>query len=430
MCLFYTQLQTPIPKMAKTLITHIKTLAGILPPTTLFLKGNALNEVAQIDDAWLLIDGGRIANFGKMSELNEIQISDAEQLNVSGSMVFPAFVDSHTHLVFAGTRQSEFEMRLAGMTYEQIAQQGGGILNSAKTLAKTSVDELVAQALPRLKDVIAMGTGAVEIKSGYGLNPDGELKMLRAIAALNKQTDATIAATFLALHAIPEAYKGNSDKYVDLMINEVLPTVAEEKLAQFVDVFCEKGYFSVAQTERMLQAAAAYGLVPKIHVNQFNAFGGVAAGVANHALSVDHLEVMQDSDFEALKQSNTIATLLPLCSLFLQIPYAPAKELIANEIAIALATDFNPGSAPCGSMQLVQALACSQLKLTPNQAFNASTINGAAALGLAEQLGSITIGKKANIIISKPIPTLSYMAYNFGHNHVKQMVLNGKLQLL
>jgi imidazolonepropionase len=414
--------------MPALLFKNIKQLAGIQPQATKVLRGKALNVVISLENAWLLAVDGRIHSFGSMAHLPESVPAQAEIVDCTGRMVLPAFVDSHTHLVFAGTREDEFAMRLAGMSYEEIAKRGGGIINSAKKLQLASEDELLVQANRRLKEVIAMGTGAIEIKSGYGLNPHAELKMLRVIKRLAATSEATIKATFLGLHAIPPEFAGRADAYVDAMINEVLPIIAAEGLAEYADVFCESGYFNLAQTERFLVAADKFGLKPKIHVNQFNAFGGVALAVNHGAISVDHLEVMKDEDFNTLQNCNTIATLLPICSLMISIPYAPARKMVNENIAIALATDFNPGSSPSGNMQLAQSLAYVQMKLTPNEAFNAATINGAAALQLSTELGSITEGKRANLIVTKPIPSLGYMAYNVGHNQVDFVYLNGIIQ--
>lgn len=412
--------------MKQTLLTNIKQLAGILPMSTPMLRGTDMQQVNTINNAWLLIEDERIADFGEMESVPQVS-GDTSVLDLEGRLVLPAFVDSHTHLVFAGTREDEFEMRLKGMSYEEIAAQGGGILNSAKKLHDASEDELFASAKARLNDLIRMGTGALEIKSGYGLSLESELKMLRVIQRLKKETNVCIKASFLGLHALPPEYKKTPDAYVDLMINEALPIIAEENLADYVDVFCEKGYFSIQQTERMMEAASKYGLKPKIHVNQFNAFGGVAASVKHNAVSVDHLEVMADQDYEALAASDTIATLLPLCSMFISIPYGPGKKLIEKNIPVALATDYNPGSAPSGNMQLAQSLACINMKLTPHEAFNAATINGAAALELQDQLGSITKRKLANLLITKELPSLGYMSYNFGHNHIEKVLLKGRL---
>jgi len=414
--------------MPALLFKNIKQLAGIQPQATKVLRGKALDVVISLENAWLLAVDGVIHSFGSMAHFPESLPAQAEIVDCTGRMVLPAFVDSHTHLVFAGTREDEFAMRLAGMSYEEIAKRGGGIINSAKKLQLASEDELFEQASRRLKEVIAMGTGAIEIKSGYGLNPQAELKMLRVIKRLAATSEATIKATFLGLHAIPPEFAGRSDAFVDAMIDEVLPIIAAEGLAEYADVFCEPGYFNLAQTERFLVAADKFGLKPKIHVNQFNAFGGVALAVNHGAISVDHLEVMKDEDFNALQNCNTIATLLPICSLMISIPYAPARKMVDSNIAIALATDFNPGSSPSGNMQLAQSLACVQMKLSPNEAFNAATINGAAALQLSTELGSITEGKRANLIVTKPIPSLGYVAYNVGHNQVGFVYLNGIIQ--
>jgi imidazolonepropionase len=416
-----------LANMKQTLLINIKQLAGILPEATLVLKGADMKHVNTLDHAWLRIVNERIADFGEMKNVPQ-RDEDTHVIDVNGGMVIPAFADSHSHLVFAGTREDEFEMRLSGMSYEEIAAQGGGIINSAEKLTQATEDELLKAARYRLNELVSMGTGALEIKSGYGLTVENELKMLRVVRRLKEDTDVSIKATFLGLHAIPPAYSNKPDAYVDLMIEQALPVIAREQLADYVDVFCEKGYFSIEQTDRFLKAASQYGLKPKIHVNQFNAFGGIAMSVKNRAVSVDHLEIMHDADFEALAGSETIATLLPLCSLFIAIPYAPARALVDKNIAVALASDYNPGSAPSGNMQLVQSLACLQMKLTAMEAFNAATINGAAAMELAHELGSITHGKLANLLITKQLPSLGFMAYNFGHNHIEKVLLKGQVQ--
>jgi len=343
-------------------------------------------------------------------------------------MLIPAFVDSHTHLVFAGTREDEFVMRLNGASYEEIAAAGGGILNSAQKLQSASENDLYENAKARLDDVISMGTGAIEIKSGYGLSTESELKMLRVIRRLKQNSKATIKATFLGAHAVPTAFKGKPDAYLDYLLEETLPKVAAENVADYVDIFCETGYFNASHTDQLISAALKLGLKAKIHVNQFTSIGGIQTAVKHNIVSVDHLEIMNEADFSSLENTQTIATLLPLCSFFINIPYAPAREMINRNIAIALASDYNPGSTPSGNMQLVQSAACVHMKLTPAEAFNASTINAAAAVNESKNLGSITKGKKANLLLTKPIPSLGFMAYNFGHNHIEKVFLAGEEQ--
>ena len=410
--------------MRNILIKNIKGLAGILEDNTNALRGEELAKLQVIENAYLAIEGGRIADYGKMDDLagisnwTEVEIIDAE-----GKFVLPAFCDSHTHLVFAATRESEFVDRINGLTYEEIGKKGGGILNSARRLADMSEEDLVAAALQRLELVKSFGTGAIEIKSGYGLSVEAELKMLRVIERLKEISDLTIKATFLGAHAFPLEYKNNQDGYVDLIINEMIPKIAAEKLADYIDVFCERNYFSPEQLDKILAAGVAAGLKPKIHVNQFSILGGVEIGINHGAVSVDHLEELDENDIIALDKSNTIATALPSCSFFLNIPYSPVRKMLNNNLAIALASDYNPGSTPSGNMQFVNSLACIQMKLTPIEAINATTINGAYAMELQNDFGSITLGKKANIIITKEIPSLDYIPYSFGENKVEQVLL-------
>jgi imidazolonepropionase len=342
-------------------------------------------------------------------------------------MILPTWVDSHTHIVFAGNRESEFADKIKGLTYEEIAQKGGGILNSAKKLLETPEMDLFEQSRDRLEEVIEVGTGAIEIKSGYGLNTEAEIKILRVIKRLKDNYPIEIKATFLGAHTFPLEFSDNRDGYIDLIINEMLPLIDKEKLAEFVDVFCEKGYFSIKQTERILNAANQFGLIPKIHVNQFNSIGGIEVGVKNKALSVDHLEIMTYEDLNILKDSDTIPVALPSCSFFLGIPYTPVRQLIDSGLPVALASDYNPGSSPSGNMNFVVALACIKMKMTPEEAINAATINGAYALNLSDKLGSITKGKLANFYITKYIPSYGFIPYSFGSNLVKSVYLKGKL---
>lgn len=405
------------------LIKNIKTLIQTYQQSVDRLCGKEMNNMPSIDDAFVYIENDKIKSFGKMDDLN-LQANDT--IDASNKMVLPAFCDSHTHLVFAGSREQEFVDRINGLTYEQIAAKGGGILNSAKKLGTTSEEELLEQSLKRCNEIISQGTGAVEIKSGYGLSVESEIKILRVIKKLKNLTPLTIKATFLGAHAIPKLYKENREGYIDLIINEMLPIIANENLADFIDVFCETNYFTVSEMERIIEAGSKYNLQAKLHVNQFNSIGGIAAAVKHNALSVDHLEVITDEDIEALQSSNTISTLLPSCSFFIKIPYAPARKLIDKGLAIALASDYNPGSTPSGNMQLVISLACIKQNILPNEAVNAATLNGAYALGLSNKLGTITKGKHANLIITKPISSLAYVPYAFGSNLVDKMILNGK----
>ncbi len=408
----------------KLILTNIKELIQVRETSVSKVSGAEMSQLPTLKNAWLLIKDDRIADFGSMPNIPKLEAF--KTIDCSGKMVFPAWCDSHSHLVYAGNREQEFVDRINGLSYQEIAERGGGILNSAKTLQQTSEDDLYDQSAERLKEVMRMGTGAIEIKSGYGLTTEAELKMLRVAKELDRDFPITIKTTFLGAHAVPSEYKDNKKGYLDLIINEMLPKIAAEKLASYVDIFCETGYFSVADTERLLKAAKPYGLIPKIHVNQFNAIGGIAAGVKNGALSVDHLEVLTDDDINALQGSKTMPVALPSCSYFLSIPYTPGRQLIDAGLPLALATDYNPGSTPSGNMNFVVATACIKMKLTPEEAINAATINGAYAMGLSDTHGSITKGKKANFIITKPIPSYGYLPYAFGSNLIDSVYLNGK----
>ena len=359
-----------------------------------------------------------------MEDLQEIQAD--QTFDLTGKIVLPSWCDSHTHLVYAGNREQEFVDRINGLTYEEIANRGGGILNSAKTLNETSEEELYKQSAARLEEVIKLGTGAIEIKSGYGLTKEGELKMLRVIKKLKEHYNLPVKATFLGAHALPSEYKNRKEEYLDMVIAEILPAVAKESLAEYIDIFCEKGYFDLEDTNRLLTAGKKYGLQPKIHVNQFNAIGGVQAGIDHNALSVDHLEIMNPEDIKSLKATSTMPVALPGCSLFLGIPYTPAREILEAGLPLALATDFNPGSSPSGNMNLVVSLACIKMKMTPEEAINAATINAAYAMGLSKTHGSISRGKKANFIVTKKIPSYAYLPYAFGSNAIEDVYLNGK----
>ncbi|MGA9591067.1 MAG: imidazolonepropionase [Salegentibacter sp.] len=408
----------------KLLFTNIQELLQVRENPVKKVSGAEMKELPTLKNAWLLVENDEIRDFGNMDKLPEINA--AEVIDVSGKIILPSWCDSHTHIVYAGNREQEFVDRINGLSYEEIANRGGGILNSAKTLQETSEEELYRQSAARLEEVISLGTGAVEIKSGYGLTEEAELKMLRVIKKLKENYDLPIKATFLGAHALPKEYKEKPSAYLDLVIGEILPKVAEEKLAEYIDIFCEKGYFSVEDTNRLLSAAKKYGLRPKIHVNQFHAIGGIQAAVNHNALSVDHLEVMNPEDIESLKGSETMPVAVPSCSLFLSIPYTPARELLNAGLPLALATDFNPGSTPSGNMNLVVSLACIKMKMTPEEAINAATINGAYAMDLSETHGSISKGKKANFIISKNIPSYAFLPYAFGTNSIETVYLNGK----
>lgn len=405
------------------LLININTLHGILDSSIKVLKGKELSVVNQLNNAWLLFENDKIAAFGLMNKLPKIE--DVEIIDLQGKSILPAFIDSHTHLIYAANREQEFEDRLNGLTYQEVAERGGGILNSVRTLRKMSEDQLFEDASKRLKNLIQWGTGAIEIKSGYGLDLENELKILRVIKRLKSSFNIPIKATLLAAHAFPEEFKNNQEGYIELIVNEIIPAVANEKLANYIDVFCEEGYFSADQTDSILKAGNQYGLLAKIHVNQFNAIGGIEVAVKNDALSVDHLEVMTEEDMALLANSTCIATALPGCSFFIGIPYTPLKTLIDNNIAVNIASDYNPGSTPTGNMQLMMSLACIQQKLTPNQAFNACTINAAAALQIQDEMGSITVGKKANLIITEAA-NLAYFPYAYGENKVHQMIINGE----
>lgn len=408
----------------QTLFKNIKQLVQVREQHIKYVSGKEMKNLPIIENAFLLVENERIASFGKME--NCPKISGAKEIDVTGKIIMPTYCDSHTHLVYAGNREGEFVDKINGLSYEEIAKRGGGILNSAKKLAETSEQDLYLQSKARLEEIIGQGTGAVEIKSGYGLSFESELKMLRVIKRLKENYDIEIKATFLGAHAIPSKFKNDKEGYLKMLINDLMPIVAKENLAEFVDIFCEKGYFSVKDTEMILKAGKKYGLIPKIHVNQFNAIGGVKVGVKNNALSVDHLEIIEDGDVEVLKNSETMPVALPACSFFLGIPYTPARKLINEGLPLALASDFNPGSTPTGNMNFVVATSCIKMKLTPEEAINAATINGAYAMGLEKEFGSITVGKFANLIISKAINSYSSIPYSFGTNKVEAVYLKGK----
>lgn len=408
-----------------TLIINIKELLQVREIAVAKVSGAAMAILPTIKNAYLIIKDNLIADFGSMDNLPNIKA--AQTIDVTGKMIVPSWCDSHTHIVYAGNREQEFVDRINGMSYEEIANRGGGILNSAKNLNDATEEEIYNQSKVRLEEVMRLGTGAVEIKSGYGLTIDGELKMLRVIKQLAQNYPISIKATFLGAHAIPLAYKEDRKGYIDILINNMLPEISKNNLAQFIDVFCETGYFTVEETEEIMNAGIHFGLKPKIHVNQFNSIGGIQAGIKYNALSVDHLEVMTAEDIEALKNTETMPVALPSCSYFLSIPYTPARALIAAGLPLALATDYNPGSTPSGNMNFVVATACIKMKMTPEEAINAATINGAYAMGISDTHGSITVGKKANFIITKPIPSYYQLPYAFGSNLIESIFLEGKI---
>jgi imidazolonepropionase len=424
-----------------TLITNIQQLFGVREETIL-LRGAALANLPSIENAFVLIEDGIIAEYGAMYEL-ELKVPELPKaiVDAAGQFVLPSWCDSHTHLVFAKSREEEFIDKINGMSYADIAAKGGGILNSADKLNNTSEEALFLHAWKRLEEVSQLGTGAIEIKSGYGLSVEGELKMLRVIKKLKAQSDLSIKATFLGAHTYPQAYKENHQGYIDLIINEMLPVIAHEKLADYIDVFCETGFFSPEEMETICKAGMYYGLKPKLHVNQLNSIGGIEAAIRLNAVSVDHLETMTDKDVALLSNNlgeppfrgdppglpALIGTLLPTAAFFLRMNYQPARKLIDNNCAIALASDYNPGSSPSGNMNFVMALSCIQMKMLPEEAINAATINGAYAMELQNEVGSITIGKKANLIFTKPIPSLAYLPYSFGNNLIDKVMINGQI---
>ena len=410
----------------KVVIKNIAELVQVEDHIQEKVSGSSMKKLGTIKDAFLCMEDGIITDFGSMENWQGIDNwNNTEVIDADGGMVFPSWVDSHSHLVFAGTREGEFVDRINGMSYEEIANRGGGILNSAKKLSQTNEDELYEQAAIRLKELIKMGTGAIEIKSGYGLNTESELKMLRVVKRLKNTFPITIKSTFLGAHALPVQFKNNKKDYLKLIKEEMLPKIAKEGLADYIDVFCEKGYFSVEDMERIVNAGKHYDLIPKVHVNQFNIIGGVPSAVKLGALSVDHLEVVDQEDIDALKNSATMPTLLPSCSFFLNIPYAPARKMMNEGLPVCLASDYNPGSTPSGNMNLVLSLACIQMKMNPEEAINAATINGAYAMGISKSEGSIAKGKKGNVFITKQIPSYAFLPYNFGHNTIKKVFING-----
>ena len=409
------------------LITEIKCLAGTHPPEVKLLRGQDMSVLPVLNNAWLLLEQGRVKDFGEMASIPADMKGHSSQISAKGRFVFPSWCDSHTHLVYAKSREEEFVMKIKGKTYEEIATSGGGILNSAAKLQEASEDHLYELALQRLNEIIRLGTGAVEIKSGYGLSLESEIKMLRVIRRLKESSPIPVKASFLGAHTYPLQYIRDHEAYLNLLIHKMLPQIADEGLADYIDVFCEKGFFSVDETSRILDAGAAYGLKAKVHANQLSASGAVEISVKHNALSVDHLEVMSEDALNALNNSNTIATLLPGCSFFLGIPFAEARSLINANVPVALASDYNPGSSPSGNMNLILSLACIRQKMLPEEAVNAASINGAAAMELSNTHGSISRGKAANLFITKPVPSLAYIPYSFGSDLIETIILNGKI---
>ncbi|MDH7461366.1 imidazolonepropionase [Chitinophagaceae bacterium 26-R-25] len=409
--------------MSTTIIKNIAQLVGVREKNAL-LRGKALSELPIIENAYLLIEDGIIADYGKMSDL---QTSSANTIDAKGAFVLPAWCDSHTHIVFAGSRETEFVDKINGLSYAEIAAKGGGILNSANKLHNSSEEELFNQAWKRLEELSKLGTGAIEIKSGYGLSVDAELKMLRVIKKLKAKSPLCIKATFLGAHTYPVQYKENHQGYIDSIVNEMLPVIAKEKLADYIDVFCETGFFSPEEMETICKAGMQYGLKPKLHVNQLNSIGGIEKGIELGAVSMDHLETMTDKDIAAIGASSVIGTLLPTAAFFLRMPMQPARQLINANCAVALASDFNPGSSPSGNMNFVVSLSCIQMKMLPEEAINAATLNGAYAMELQDEVGSITKGKKANLIFTKPISSLAYLPYAFGSNLIDKVMINGEI---
>ena len=416
----------------KILIKNIKEIIQIEESPRLKVAGKDMANLKTLKDAYLIIIDGKIAEFGKMSELskseNIINAGKIREIDVTGKMVFPTFCDSHTHLVYPASREIEYIDKIRGLSYEEIAKRGGGILNSAKKMNEVSEDELIQSALARLEEIKNYGTGAVEIKSGYGLDTKNELKMLRVIKKLKELSPLTIKSTFLGAHAIPARYKSDSAEYVDLIINEMIPQVASEELADYIDVFCDRGFFSTDDTDRLLNAGMKYGLRPKIHANELDYSGGIQVGVKYNALSVDHLEFTGEEEIQTLLNSDTMPTILPGAAFFLGMKYAPARKMIDAGLPVAMASDFNPGSSPSGNMQLILSMASILYRLTPEEGINATTINTAYAMDLSEELGSIAVGKKANLFISKPIPTYQFMPYYYGGNKVETVILNGEIR--
>lgn len=412
------------------LIYNIKELCGVLEDGSLWKAGAEMSQLTRIKNAFLYIKDDIIADYGAMdsADYQSYLASEKDTVDANGGLVLPAFCDSHTHLVYANSRELEFCDKIKGLSYEEIAKRGGGILNSAKATAAASEDEIYESAMQRLNEIMYMGTGAVEIKSGYGLSTESELKMLRVIRRLKENSPLTIKSNFLGAHGIPMEYRGHQEDYVDLVINEMIPLVAAEDLADFIDVFCDKGFFTCEDTERILMAGIKYGMRPKIHANEMAVSGGVQVGVKYGAISVDHLEQMGAEEIESLIGSDTMPTVLPGCAFFLNLPLSPVRDMINAGLPVAMASDFNPGTSPSGNMQFVLSCACIRYKMSPEEALNATTLNTAYAMGVSEELGSITKGKIANVIITKPMTQLEFMPYYYGANKVEKVIINGKIR--
>jgi len=411
---------------SRILIKNIKALVQTEIEPRKKISGKEMAHLNTIPNAYLIIENDRIKEFGKMDAMPDVE-GQYKSIDAAGKFVFPSFCDSHTHLVYAGSREIEYIDKIKGLSYEEIAKKGGGILNSSKLLNKASEESLYQQALERVNEIISQGTGAVEIKSGYGLNTKAEIKMLRVIKRLKETTPLIIKSTFLGAHAVPDEYKGKQAQYVDLVINEMIPTVAEEGLADFIDVFCDKGFFTVEETEKMLVAGKKYGLLPKIHANELDYSGGVQIGVKHKALSVDHLEYIGNAEIEALLKSDTMPVILPGAAFFLNMPYSPVRKMMNAGLPIAIASDYNPGSSPSGNMKLMMSFAVVNYKMTTEEAINAVTLNSAYAMGISDTVGSIVPGKIANLFITKKIPSIEFMPYAYGSNLIDSVILNGKI---
>lgn len=411
--------------MAAKLFINIKELAGVRTKSNL-LRGSQLAELPSLEESYLLIEDETIAGYGKMTQLKKIAVDKKNIINLSGQSIFPAWCDSHTHLVFTGSRENEFVDKINGLSYTDIAERGGGILNSAKNIDLISEDALFNQSWKRLIEVSKMGTGAIEIKSGYGLSVDAELKMLRVIKKIKERSNLIIKSTFLGAHTYPAKYKNDHQGYINLILNQMLPVIAKEKLADYIDVFCENSFFSPPEMETICRAGLQYGLKPKLHINQLNSIGGVQSGIGLEAVSLDHLETLKDNDINDLKKFKGVCTLLPTAAFFLRLPMQPARKLIDAGCAVALASDYNPGSSPSGNMNFVLSLSCIQMRMLPHEAINAATINGAFAMESEKEVGSITIGKKANLIITQKIPSIAYFPYKFGNNLIERVMINGQ----
>ena len=414
----------------KTLVINIKQLVQVEEQPRKWVAGADMARLGVIDNAYLLVDGDRIEAFGKMEDLDLESVyacnDTVKEIDATGRLVLPSYCDSHTHLVYAGSREIEYIDKIRGLSYEEIARRGGGILNSAERIRKASEQELFESAYARLQEIASLGTGAVEIKSGYGLDTESELKMLRVIKRLQDETPLAIKATFLGAHAVPAEYKGRQTEYVDLIINEMIPAVAAEELADYIDVFCDRGFFTVEDTDRMLNAGMKYGLRPKIHANELDLSGGIQVGVKYNALSVDHLEHVGDDEINVLLGSETMPTVLPGAAFFLNMPCSPVRKMIQAGLPVALASDYKPGSSPSGNMKFVMSLGCVNYKMLPEEVINATTINTAYAMGVEEELGSIAVGKKANFYITTPVPGIEYLPYAYGSNLVEAVFLNGE----